>query len=300
MHNRLVRLSAIIAFMICLILFLHSKTPASEPYVEKTKKDCMQCHTDKYYPAGDFFKAETVTKWNYHWWIFSICFFAFSCGIMAKLYVWNIGKEKIFSNKIEWKRFLNFLFFEVIFQRKILRESYLRWFIFFSESMGFLMLFLIFLVLVFTRFVFKIDFFISGAGSLALDFLLDLIGLLILCGTIVSLIRRSLKNKNLITEREDIVAVLFLFFIVLTGFFLEAFKLAVLPVSYESYFSFVGFGIASILRVFDLPWTVIRFYTWIFHAIIVFIFLAYIPFSKFIHFMTCPISILAMSSDPQG
>jgi nitrate reductase gamma subunit len=288
------------ALMICLTLLLNTKTAAIEPYVEKTKKDCMECHIDKYYPAGDFFKAETETKWHYQWWIFSIGFFIFSCGVMAKLYMWNIGRGKIFSEKIEWKRFLDFLFFEVIFQRKIFKASYLRWFIFFSESMGFLMLFLFFLVLVLTRFIFKIDFFISGAGGLALDFMLDFIGLLILCGTVVSFVRRCLKKNNLITEREDIVAVLFLFFIVLTGFFLEAFRLAVLPFSFESYFSFVGFGMASIIRNIDLPWTVIRYYTWIIHAIIVLIFLAYIPFSKFIHFMTCPVSTLAMSSDPQG
>ena len=104
----------------------------------------------------------------------------------------------------------------------------------------------------------------------------------------------------MITERGDIVAVLFLFFIVLTGFFLEAFRLAVLPVSFESYFSFVGLGIASVIRHFDMPWTDIHFYTWIFHATIVFLFLVYIPFSKFIHFMACPIATLAISSDPQG
>jgi hypothetical protein len=28
--------------------------------------------------------------------------------------------------------------------------------------------------------------------------------------------------------------------------------------------------------------------------------LAHIPFSKFIHFIACPVSILASSSDPQG
>ena len=291
----------ILGFVLCLVLLLGSDALASEPYVKQAKKDCVECHVAKYYPSGDFFKAETVTKWRYHWWIFSIGFFAFTCGVMAKLYVWSMGRGRVFSKGIERNRFLNFLVFEVVLQRKIFKESYVRWFIFFSESMGFLMLFFFFLILVFTRFVFKIEFFISGAGGLALNFLLDFIGLLILCGTVVSFVRRTVKKKkNLITEREDIVAVLFLFFIVLTGFFLEACKIAVLPVSYETYFSFVGFGMASIMRHFDLPWTAIRFYGWIVHAIIVFLFFAYIPFSKFIHFMTCPVTTLAMSSDPQG
>lgn len=311
-----IRLIVAILLILGLILILNSKATATEPYVEKTNKNCTECHRDKYYPANDFFKAETKTKWHYNWWLFSLFFFVFCAGILGKVYIWNLGhgpilhreriewtinKEKIIHiEKIEWKRFLDFLFFELILQRKIFKESLLRWYIYLSESLGFMILFLVFLVLVFTRFVFKIDFFITGIGGLILDFLLDFIGLIILSGTIVSFIRRSIKRPNMITERGDIVAVLFLFFIVLTGFFLEAFRLAVLPVSFESYFSFVGLGIASVIRHFDMPWTDIHFYTWIFHATIVFLFLVYIPFSKFIHFMACPIATLAISSDPQG
>jgi nitrate reductase gamma subunit len=153
---------------------------------------------------------------------------------------------------------------------------------------------------VFTRFVFKVEFFISGAGGLALKFMLDLTGLLILCGTLASFSRRLFKKEKLLTETQDLVAVSFLFLIVVTGFLVEGFRLAALPVTNESYFSFVGYGIGSILSNFDMPWAVFRFYTWIVHAILVFLFLAYVPFSKFIHFMACPVSILAMSSDPQG
>jgi nitrate reductase gamma subunit len=161
-------------------------------------------------------------------------------------------------------------------------------------------LFFVFLVFVFARFVFKIDFFIAGAGGLILDFLMDLLGLLILSGTVASFIRRSIKRPNMITEKEDLVAVLLLFFIVLTGFLLEAFRMAVLPVTFESYFSFVGLALAGLFRQIPLAWTDIHFYAWIVHATIVFVFLAYIPFSKFIHFIACPVSILASSSDPQG
>jgi nitrate reductase gamma subunit len=104
----------------------------------------------------------------------------------------------------------------------------------------------------------------------------------------------------MITEREDILAVILLFLIVVTGFLLEGFRMAVLPISFESYFSFVGLALAGVFRQFPLAWTDIHFYTWIVHATLVFIFLAYIPFSKFIHFIACPVSILASSSDPQG
>ena len=295
------RLSLAVLLVVALFVIFHAQANASEPYVKQTKKDCVECHVDKYYPNKDFFRAETATKWHYHWWAFSLFLFVFCAGVLGKAYVWSIGRGKVISREeIEQKRIVNFLFFEAVLQRKLFKESRLRWFIYLSESFGFMALFFVFLVFVFTRFVFKIDFFVTGAGGLILDFLMDLLGLLILSGTIASFIRRSIKRPNMITEKEDLFAVLLLFFIVLTGFLLEAFRMAVLPVTFESYFSFVGLALAGLFRQIPLAWTDVHFYAWIVHATIVFIFLAYIPFSKFIHFIACPVSILASSSDPQG
>jgi nitrate reductase gamma subunit len=301
MQRRWIRLSLAVLLAGSLFLMFNVQAFASEPYVKQTKKDCRECHVDKYYPGKDFFKAETKTKWHYHWWAFSLFLFVFCAGVLGKVYVWSMGRGKVLPREeIEQKRMVNFLFFEAILQRKLFKESRLRWFIYLSESFGFMALFFVFLVFVFTRFVFQIDFFITGAGGLILEFLMDFLGLLILSGTIASFIRRSIKRPNMITEREDILAVLLLFLIVVTGFLLEGFRMAVLPVTFESYFSFGGLALASLFRQIPLAWTDIHFYTWIVHATIVFIFLAYIPFSKFIHFIACPVSILASSSDPQG
>jgi nitrate reductase gamma subunit len=301
MQRRWIRLSLAVFLVGGLFMMIHVQAFASEPYVKQTKKDCMECHVDKYYPGKDFFKAETQTKWHYHWWAFSLFLFVFCAGVLGKVYVWSMGRGRVLSRaEIEQKRMINFLFFEAVLQRKLFKESRLRWFIYLSESFGFMALFFVFLVFVFTRFVFKIDFFITGAGGLILAFLMDFLGLLILSGTIASFIRRSIKRPNMITEREDILAVLLLFLIVVTGFLLEGFRMAVLPVTFESYFSFGGLALASLFRQIPLAWTDIHFYTWIVHATLVFIFLAYIPFSKFIHFIACPVSILASSSDPQG
>ncbi len=301
MQRRWIRLSLAVLLAGGLFLMFNVQAFASEPYVKQTKKDCRECHVDKYYPGKDFFKAETKTKWHYHWWAFSLFLFVFCAGVLGKVYVWSMGRGKVLPREeIEQKRMVNFLFFEAILQGKLFKESRLRWFIYLYESFGFMALFFVFLVFVFTRFVFQIDFFITGAGGLILEFLMDFLGLLILSGTIASFIRRSIKRPNMITEREDILAVLLLFLIVVTGFLLEGFRMAVLPVTFESYFSFGGLALASLFRQIPLAWTDIHFYTWIVHATIVFIFLAYIPFSKFIHFIACPVSILASSSDPQG
>jgi len=301
MQSGAIRLSLAFLLVGGLFLMIHAQAFASEPYVKQTKKDCMECHVDKYYPGKDFFRAETQTKWHYHWWAFSLFLFVFSAGILGKVYLWSMGRGRVLPREeTEQKRMVKALFFEAVLQRRLFRESRLRWFIYLSESFGFMALFFVFFVFVFTRFVFKIDFFIAGAGGLILDFLMDFLGLLMLSGTIASFIRRSIKRPNMITEREDILAVLLLFLIVLTGFLLEGFRMAVLPVTLESYFSFAGLALASVFRQIPLAWTDIHFYMWIIHATIVFIFLAYIPFSKFIHFIACPVSILASSSDPQG
>jgi len=301
MQSGAIRLSLAVLLLGGLFLVFHAHAYASEPYVKQTKKDCVECHVDKHYPGKDFFKAETQTKWRYHWWAFSLFLFVFFAGVLGKVYVWRMGHGKILpTEEIEQKRVVHSLFFEALLQRKLFQKSRLRWFIYLSESFGFMALFFVFLVFVFTRFAFKIDFFITGAGGLILDFLMDLLGLLILSGTIASFIRRSIKRPNMITEREDIIAVLLLFFIVFTGFLLEAFRLAVLPVTFESYFSFAGLALASLLKQIPLGWTAIHYYTWIVHATLAFIFLAYVPFSKLIHFIACPVTILASSSDSQG
>ncbi|MGZ3570024.1 MAG: hypothetical protein ACXU9W_14685, partial [Thermodesulfobacteriota bacterium] len=256
MRSKIMRLSLAILLVVALFVIFYAQANASEPYVKQTKKDCVECHVDKYYPNKDFFRAETATKWHYHWWAFSLFLLVFSGGVLGKVYVWSMGHGKILPREeIDQKRMAHFLFFEAILQKKLFKESRLRWFIYLSESLGFIALFFVFLVFVFTRFIFKIDFFTTGAGGLILDFLMDLLGLLILIGTIASFIRRSIKRPNMITEREDILAVLLLFFIVLTGFLLEAFRLAVLPVSFNSYFSFVGLAMAGLFRQIPLAWT---------------------------------------------
>jgi len=301
MQSGAIRLSLAFFLAGSLFLMIHAQAFASEPYVKQTKKDCSECHVDKYYPGKDFFRAETQTKWHYHWWAFSLFLFVFSAGILGKVYLWSMGRGSVLPRgETEQKRMVNFLFFEAILQRRLFKESRLRWFIYLSESFGFMALFFVFLFFVFTRFVFKIDFFLTGVGGLILDFLMDFLGLLIFSGTIASFIRRSIKRPNMITEREDKIAVLLLFLIVVTGFLLEGFRMAVLPVTFESYFSFVGLAVSGLFRHIPLAWTDIHFYSWIVHATLVFVFLAYIPFSKFIHFIACPLTILASSSDPQG
>ncbi len=293
---------AVLLLAFSLFLTLTTVTFANEKYVELAKKNCVECHTDKYYIANDFFFAETVSKWYFQMWALSIASFIFLVGLIWRIYIWSMGEGNPLTEvkEVEKKRLFDFFIFEVFFQRKIFKTDKVRWFVFVSESLGFIVLFAIFLLMAFTKFMLKLDLVVNGAGGLIFDFLLDSVGLLMLVGTIVSFARRIKKRDDMITERKDMAAIILLFVIVATGFLLEAFKFAILPVTFESYFSYVGFGISSIIRHVELPWVDMRYYLWIIHAIFVFVFIAYIPFSKLMHMIACPITVVTSSKDPQG
>ncbi|MCU0821788.1 MAG: hypothetical protein MUC95_04850 [Spirochaetes bacterium] len=258
----------IIAVLLGAVVIYAPGISAEEKYVELTKKSCLDCHTDKYYFANDFFLAETFSKWYYHMWAFSIAAFIFLAGLVWRIYIWSMGEGNPINDikDVKKERLFNFFIFEVFFQKKIYQTDKVRWFIFVAESLGFMALFLAFMFMALVTFYLKIDWFANGAGGLMLDFILDALGLLILVGTVVSFVRRMKRKDDMITERKDIAAVVLLFIIVLTGFIMEAFKLAMLPISLDAAFSFVGFVFSLPLRPFDLPWVDFRYYLWIIHA----------------------------------
>jgi len=130
------------------------------------------------------------------------------------------------------------------------------------------------------------------------DFLADFLGLLILVGIVLALYRRYfLKESHLESDAEDVSILWILLAIVGTGFFLEACRLAVVPLTPRVYASFAGACGAEALRSWGTGWTGVRFYVWLVHAILVCVLFAYLPFSKLFHVITCPASILATASE---
>src|SRR5512135_3302457 len=101
----MIRLSFAVLLIGALFLVFYVYVDASEPYVKQTKKDCLECHIDTYYPNKDFFRAETATKWHYHWWAFSLFLLVFCGGVLGKVYIWSMGHGKILpTGEMEQKR----------------------------------------------------------------------------------------------------------------------------------------------------------------------------------------------------
>lgn len=268
---------------------------ATVEYVKEFKKEpkklCVHCHVDHAYPGKSFYEAENLYKWVFMWITGGVAGGIFSYGLIAKILIWRKGRKDSHRRKKKINVF-KFLFYDAFLQRGILRLNPLRWVNYMTLSMGFSLLFILMLfVYGYVIAAHVRTFGIPSLGGRILDFLMDILGLSILVGLILSALRRFVfKPSQLKTETRDNVALLFIFLIVTTGFLLEAFRIAVLPFSLKHSASFVGFTLALLFRELPLNWTTFHFYLWNFHFLLAFAFIAYIPYSQFAHIVTCPVT----------
>ncbi len=143
---------------------------------------------------------------------------------------------------------------------------------------------------------------LQGTFYLVFSFVLDIFGVLFLLGLLMMAIRRAfIKPPQLNYARVDLKENQYnrsgftfddwffwtlLFIIGLTGFLIEGWRIAVDRPAFEVW-SPVGWTIANLSDSLGLTPIAnsLHMYTWWTHAIIVFIFIAYFPFSKAMHIL---------------
>ena len=269
-----------------------------ESLVRATGKDCGECHVSQAYPQGDFFGWEHRKKWTLHWWMFSASMFVMLLGIYSTVVLWRRGRSPSLHHPVHWPSVMRATAKEVIIGERVKRQSGLRWAVFQLISVAFMALTVVFALIVVQRFLLPLVGVTADRAGLFLDFSADFLGGCIFVGILLAIYRRIAERGGYFkTEAEDIVVLLLLLGIVATGFFLESCRLAVVDPQPKIWASFLGAAGASVLRTWDLPWTGIRFYVWIFHAGLVFAFFAYFPFSKLFHMVTTPVAIVATASE---
>jgi nitrate reductase gamma subunit len=269
-----------------------------EALVRATEKDCRACHEAKYYPGSDFFGWEGKKKWTLHWWLFSLSMMVMLPGLYSAVLIWGQGRSPSLHHPLHWPSVARALVRDVILGERIRRQSGLRWAVFQLISVAFMALAVVFGLIVVQRFLLPLFGWRAEGAGLFLDFFADFLGGCILLGILLAFYRRIVsRGGHYRTETEDIVVLLLLLGIVLSGFFLEFCRLAVVDPQPQVWASFLGAAGAAALRAWELPWTSIRFYVWIFHAVLVFTFFAYLPFSKLFHILTSPVSIVATASE---
>jgi len=158
-----------------------------------------------------------------------------------------------------------------------------------------------------TILIFAIDFglgFFHGRFYLSFSFIMELGGLALVVGVLMAAGRRYVRRPTKLERRwDDHYALVILFVLVVTGFFLEGIRIyaAGFP-TYEQEASFVGYGLGKGLAHIAGPDTLTTLYpyAWAFHMFLTLGFVGLLGFTKFLHVLTGPANIFLRDRRPKG
>ncbi|MBS3917954.1 MAG: respiratory nitrate reductase subunit gamma [Deltaproteobacteria bacterium] len=216
-----------------------------------------------------------------------------------------------------WKRplwYLKIVITDVIFHKKLFRESFYRWLTHSLLVVGFVATFVVDMIKGFTtgylvEWSHSIPLFsfahVFKTGSIRpfLDFFLEFFSFLILIGCILAMIRRFfIRPDQLRTEEEDIVTLVFILYMVASGFFIEGYRIAhpevaasrvymadFTPASANNWISFFGYFLSLFLKNI----TINPHFLWYGHVIPCLVWFVYIPHSKLLHIFTSSVTVIA-------
>jgi len=144
-----------------------------------------------------------------------------------------------------------------------------------------------------------------GPFFLGYEFVLDTLGALFVLGLVVALMRRyALRPPQLNWHASDLLLPVWLIVIAITGFAIEAARLAATSatLSYNPLWSPVGFALSKVFRgmslesVRDLHWGL-----WWFHAVLVLGWIAHLPYApKVGHILSAAVNVFLKDLRPQG
>ena len=145
--------------------------------------------------------------------------------------------------------------------------------------------------------------YLHGNFYLIFSFLLDLAGLAAIIGIVMALIRRYLlKPERLDNKPDDALALLWILVVLLTGFFVEAARIAYATPDYERV-SFVGYFLSSLFAASSKEGIKITHAVlWYTHGVLSFGLMAYIVFGRLLHIITSSLNMLfrGVETTPRG
>lgn len=212
---------------------------------------------------------------------------------MQKLsYLVEDGVRLIFSRRVF--RLVWGIVADGLFLRRVLRESVSRWVMHTLIYWPFLARFLLGLVTWLGEMFWPASAWtrmLANKDTPAVAFTYDFLASLVIVGVLIALGRRFiLRDQRLRTGPQDRIAIALLGGLFLVGIIAEAFRLlsAGTPPDVAQY-SFLGYGVAALLRPLGLPWTTVYPAVWYLHAWLAAATIAYLPFSKFMHILVAPL-----------
>lgn len=217
----------------------------------------------------------------------------FFWGIRRRTRLWFVGTPEDRSDLTKDR--LKSLFVDGIFHQRIVQDKYpgyLHLFIF----VGFL---LPLAVIVFTQVMFSLP----GIPAQILSLLLDLVGLLAIISIVLFLFRRFVTRPSRLDNRsEDLVVLLLILAILLTGLLLESLKLNVIGQE-VSVWAPIGHVFSHIIQLSGLhiqTQSLLAKIVFRIHFFLVLGTIAYIPFSKMFHIISSPMNMFFRSFKTKG
>jgi Fe-S oxidoreductase/nitrate reductase gamma subunit len=149
--------------------------------------------------------------------------------------------------------------------------------------------------------------FLRGTTYIVFSFLMDLFGVAVLIGVLLALYRRYIQRPDRLGYQgkpdntpDDLIVLLLLFGIIVTGFIIEALRIRVTAPPWEVW-SFGGWYLAGTLGGVDpLQAKILHKITWWTHTVISLAFIAYIPYSRLKHIITTSANHFMVSLKPAG
>ncbi len=232
----------------------------------------------------------------------------FAYGIYRRWLMWKaMGKPEIRLDNM--KERVKTALTEVFLQKKVLKDPY--------PGIMHALIFFGFFVLIFgaafdagefhvTEPLFNWSF-LRGNFYLGFSFLMDLFGLFVLIGVILALDRRFVKKPDRLGYRgeidntpDDVIVLLLIGGIIITGFVIEALRIYVTNPPWETW-SFVGWLLSRTFIGVDYDTArILHKLSWWIHVFIALGFIAYIPYSRLMHIITTPANHFLKSFKPTG
>ncbi len=248
-------------------------------------------------------------------WMFKGALAVLLLGLFAMIFLWfqgSVAGERtsthrkaalaaesvwgtIFSRKI--LSVLSTLFFDVLLQRRILKESVKRWTIHSMIYLAFIGRLILSLI---TMILYGLN--PDGETTLALldknhwftASVNDFLGLLIVLGVLWAAAQRFVSRpKHVLSEEQDNLTLLIIGLLTLSGFALEGARIYVTGVPGEvACYSFVGYSVAKAWGAFSSDAQRAYGILWYVHGAMWAAFLVYLPFSKLRHIITAPLNLI--------
>jgi len=217
----------------------------------------------------------------------------FSWGIHKRIRLWHIGRKENRSDKM-WHRIKSFLV-DGIAHRRILQDLY--------PGVIHLLIFLGFIVpftvIVTTQFIFTLPIALARLISL----ILDIIALAAIVSLILAIYRRYITRPSRLDNRtDDLLSLILILLIVLTGIILEGLRISVIGKDVQTWAP-VGNTLAALINITGLDNNAKGLLSMIIfrvHFFLVLGIIAYIPYTKLFHIISSPINMIFRSLSPKG